>query len=127
MLELYKDQDGVYDLIYHHLPTEKAFEACGALNTLPHTTYLETYELEVVGLISYFKFDNLDFDIIMAMHRDNVFSTTMFRKLYKLITARTKEIRIDSDGSNTKLIEFASRHGGYFEDNTMVFPKPYEG
>ena len=126
MLELYESQEdryGVIELINHHLKGKEATAAITALDLIDNTTYLEKDSTGmVVGLVSYFRLP-IDFDVIMAMHKDNLFSKTMWKHLRKLLLTRTKEIRIQSDMTIEALHKGAARYGGYFDGNDIILPK----
>lgn len=123
---LYESQlhrDGIIELMQGHINTPRGlFNAVYTFEMWPNEAYVEVQDGTVVGLVTYFRLP-IEFDVIMAMHRDNKFTTGMFRKLYDMIIDREKEIRISSDSSNKPLQKILQKYGGDFEGDVIVFPK----
>ena len=89
----------------------------------PHETWIDK---DTRGFISYFFLEDEEYDMIIVMATDDIFSRAQWRVLAKTLKVRSKEVQINSDSSNTKLQEFAARYGGYFKGEDIVFPRNKE-
>ena len=112
------------ELIKAHCGAQ-AYETAWAFDNLPHTKELY-YDDEgtLVGLASYFPLERLDYDMIIMMHKDNHFSLSQWKWLKGAIYNRHREIRIQILGNKDRLEKLAIKHGGYFLDDCLIFPRP---
>lgn len=116
--------DTIEELIKEHLPNDYEY----TLETYKECVHEDWEERdkdtkELIGFISYFFLDEEAYDMIVVIAKGNIFSRAQWRILSKTLKTRNKEIQINSDSTNKKLHEFATRYGGYFEGDDIVFPK----
>lgn len=80
---------------------------------------------ELIGFISYFFLD-FKWDMIITAAHANNFSKAQWRILQATLQNRVKPIRIQSDPNNLALHRGAARLGGYFIEDEIYFPYPWE-
>jgi len=111
----------IEELVKEHLGTDR-YETLRAYDMFEHTDWVEYKDNKLYSIVSYFTLEHLDFDMIVTMNRDNVFTLSQWKVISKLLRNRDKEIMIDSDPSNKVLIKGAKKYGGYFDYTNLVFP-----
>lgn len=107
------------ELIIHHIHTP--VETLLAYRYLDHTDWEEYVDGQLLSLVSYFGLE-YEYDMIIAINRDNIFTLGQWKYISKLLKTRTKEIRISSDPINKILHKGAKKYNGYFVDDYIVFP-----
>ena len=113
--------DKIEELIIAHV--RHPVDVLEAYKYLEHEDWLEYDKEELISFVSYFKLNNADFDMIVAIHRDDIFSMGQWRIIKKYIINRRKELRINSDPSNDIIQLWVTKHGGYFDGEDIVLPK----
>ena len=112
----------IEELIKAHLPNNHR-DTLACYKAFEHEDYLEySKEGELIALVSYFYLD-FKWDLMVAMAKDNKFTKTQWKVLYDTIKNRAKTIRIMSDPNNPALVKAVKRHGGYWIDDEIIFPK----
>jgi len=117
--------NSIEELVIHHI--QHPIDTLQAYELLEHMDWKEYDDSGLVSLVSYFKLDALEYDMIITMHKDNVFSLSQWKVISKYLSNRTKEIRIQSDGTNKVLHKGAKKYGGYFIEDVIIFPYNKEG
>lgn len=115
----------IEDRLKAHLP-DRYEDTLACYDMWKHEDWEDiTDDGELIGFISYFFLD-FKWDMIITAAHANRFSKDQWKILQATLLNRVKPIRIQSDPNNIALHRGAARLGGYFIEDEIYFPYPWE-
>ena len=114
----YRDWYKLEELVRHHAKsTDKAILVLQVLKQFESDIWMTD---DLLGLVAYIHLP-IEVDMIVAMHWDNKFTKSQWKKVIGLINNRTKEVHINSDPTNKAIDRLAKKLGGYWIKDDLIF------